>query len=449
VVSTASSGIDAVYSLYMLRNAILGVGILAALLAVLIFSGKLPIGNSSATTPQGEVVLWGTFPESEMNGIIQAFNPQAKTYRVTYREVRQEVFARTLLEALANGTGPDMIMAPYQIILSQTSRLYPFPVTSLSETVFKNTYVDGAAILYNPAGALALPVAMDPMVLFYNRTLFSNRGIANPPTYWDEVVSMTPRFTLSTAKNTFSQSAIALGTPGTPYAKDIMMAIVGELGQVPVLQQYNTEGASIFTVTANTPIESNQNVSPLATVARFFTQFSDPSQSTYTWNDFSGNADDNFVAEKLAMYIGYASELDTLRARNPKGEFEMTYLPQTRGYNTFSTGMNLYGIATLRSSKNPLAALNVEAQFAGGSISPSIAASIGAIPALRAYATTPGINDVLSHSMLVSRGWYDAYYAESANLMATMIADIMNGRYGVNDAVTLFITRLQDVYSPL
>ena len=425
----------------------MGAGVFAALLAVLIFSGKIPLGNK-ASTPAGEVILWGVFPESEINPIIQEFNPKAKTYRVTYKEVRESEFETALVGALANGAGPDMILVPHQIILSQISRVYPFPVTSLSEKSFKDTYVDGASLLFSPYGALALPVSIEPMVLFYNRTLFSKHGIVNPPSYWDEMVTLAPKLTILNAKNQFVESAISIGAPNTPYAKDILMAIVGQLGQTPVLKQYNQDGTSYLSVLANTPVTQDGQVVPLTTATRFFTEFSDPTKSTYSWNQYSGNADDKFVAEKLAMYIGYSGELNTLRARNPRAEFEMTFLPQTRNYNTFTTGARMYAIATLRTSKNVTASLNVEAQFAGGGISPALSAIVGGVPALRAYATTPGLSDVISRSMLVARGWYDSFFRDSTTYTASMLSDIINNRYGVTDAAAIFVSRLQDLYNP-
>lgn len=432
----------------MLRNILLGVGVFAALLSVLIFSGKIPLGNKDAEA-KGEVVLWGTIDEQQMNRIVQEFNPKATTYRVVYREVPAINFNQTLLEALANGTGPDLIIAPHQLILSNIDRLYPFPTASLSEKSYKDTYVDGATLFYTPQGAVALPVSIDPLVLFYNRTLFSKHGLVNPPTYWDEVVNMVPSLTIPDNKGTFTESAISLGAPNTPYSKDIAMATVQQLGQTPVLKQYKEDGTPILSITANTPVLEGGDVYPLSTAVRFFTQFSDPTKNTYTWSQYGTSAPDQFVAEKLAMYIGYASELATLRARNPKAEFEMSYLPQTRGYNTFTTGGQMVGIATLKTTKNLITALTIESQFAGSGISPAIAAQYGSVPALRAYSGTQGVPDVIARSMLVSRPWYDSFPIQSVNLVSQMFSDIISGRVGASDAAATFVSRLQDLYTPL
>lgn len=432
----------------VLRNILLGLGVFAALFSVLIFSGKLPIGNKDQEA-KGEVTLWGTLPETAMNTVIQQFNPKAQEYRVVYTEVSASQFSQRLVEALANGTGPDLIIAPHQLILANSSRLYPFPLASFSEKSYKDMYIDGASLFFTPEGAIALPVSIDPLVLFYNRTLFSKHGVINPPEYWDEVVNSSPQLTVADGRGGFAESAIALGAPNVPYAKDIMMATVNQLGQAAVLRQYRDDGAMLLTVTANMPVVEEGEVYPLATAARFFTQFSDPTKASYTWSQFAPKADDQFVAEKLAMYIGHASELKTLRARNPKADFEMSYLPQTRGYNTFVTGGQMYGIATLRSTKNPVTALTVESQFAGAGVSPAIASLMGAVPALRSYAGTQGIPDVIARSMLIARPWYDSFPVESVNLMGTMFSDIISGRLGPADAAATFVSRLQDLYTPL
>lgn len=434
-------------SVHMLRIILLGAGVLSALFAILIFSGKIPVGGKSTTAPQGEVIIWGTIPQENIATTLQAFNAQTKTYRVIYQYLKEDSFAQDLVEALASNRGPDMILAPQQIILSQQARIYPFPATSFPEKSFKDMYVDGASLFFSPQGALAFPVSIEPMVLFYNRTLFSKNGIVNPPVYWDEVSAIIPALTIRGDRGQFLESGINLGSATTAYAKDIMMTIVSQLGQTPVLAQYGSDGTVRASVLANNPVTSDGEIYPLATVVRFFTQFGDPTKETYTWNQYVGNADDQFVAGKLAMYIGYSGEYDTLRARNPRGEFSMAILPQTRGYNTFVTGARMYGIATLSAGKNIAGALAVQTAFAGNVISPQIAASIGAAPALRSYVQSVGIDPVLSKSMLVAKGWYDPLFIQSTNYTTTMVSDILNNRYGPNDAAMLFVSRLQELYS--
>ena len=227
------------------------------------------------------------------------------------------------------------------------------------------------------------------------------------------------------------------------------MALVGQLGQVPVLTQYSPTGVQYMSVIADNPIEVGGQVSPLSESLRFFTLFADPTQKTYTWNQFMGNADDAFVSEKLAMYIGYSGELADLRARNPRAAIEMTGLPQTKGYNTFSTGMRMYGIATLKSTKNANTALTVQSSFASGGIAPAIAGIVGGVPPFRSYTSSQGLSSVIASSMLVAHGWQDSFYVKSSEYTYTMISDVLNNRQGITDAVNAFVSRMQDLYTPL
>ena len=429
----------------MLRNILLGLGIFATLLSVLIFSGKISVGTKEST-PQGDVVLWGTLPEAGMNSLTQNFNPKAKTYAVRYRYIPESEFAQKLLEGLANGAGPDMIVTQYQTLLSQQGRIQPYPAGSFGEKAFKDKYVDGASIMYTPQGAIGFPVSIDPMALFYNRTLLSKHGIVNPPVYWDEVSNNAPSLNIRNG-NMFVESAIALGTPNTPYAKDIIMSIVAQLGQVPVVQVNGQGSFSYFNVLVNTPVTEGGDVMPLSTTMRFFTQFGNAGQPAYSWSSSQGDASDAFVGEKLAMYIGYAGELPSLRARNPRAQLEMSYLPQTRGYNTFAVGMRMYAIGTLKTSRNMSAAFAVQEQFASAGISPVIASVAGGYPALRAFAGTPGLDPVVAKSMLVARGWYDSHERESTSYVTAMISDIVNSHVGVTEAVNTFVLRLRDLYA--
>lgn len=433
----------------MVRNFLLGFGVFATVLSILIFSCKIPVGKCKAGNgASGTVTLWGTLPELQMSSLIQEFNPKAKDYSVRYRYVPEAEFNQRLLEALANGEGPDSIITPYQITLANASRIQPFPVASFPEKTFRDTYIDGASILFTPQGALGLPVSVEPMVLFYNRTLLSKHGIINPPSYWDEVTAIVPALTVASGGR-FVESGIALGAPGVSYQKDIIMAIVAQLGQSPVTRMGIQTGGSYLSVTANDPVEGANEVRPLTSVLRYVTQFGSADQKPYTWKADQGEAVDAFIGEKLAMYIGYSGEYEVLRARNPRAEFEMTKLPQTRGYTTFSTGMRMYSISTLKSSKNMLTAFTVQSQFAGSGISPAIAAITGGVPAMRSYAATQGLDPVTAESMLVARGWYDSYYNESKEYVDAMIFDVINYRYGVSDAASMFVSRLRDLYTKI
>ncbi len=426
----------------------MGAGVGAALFAILIFSGKIPIGSSSGPKLTGTVAIWGTIPEAYMDGMLQQYNIQAKTYTVSYKEIKEDVFVPKLIDALANGTGPDMIIAPYQIILSQLSKIYPFPATSLPETTFKTNLVDAASVFWTPYGAIALPISVEPMVLFYNRSILSKDGIVNPPAYWNEVSDMAPAVNQGGNGGTFNESTIALGTVNNvPYAKDILMTMVKQLRQTPVVQNFTTNGVN-YSISANDKINNSSDVLPLSASIRFFTQFSDPTKNTFSWNSFAPNAVDQFIAEKLALYIGYSGDERTIREQNQKLDLGVTYLPQAKGYNSFATGVRMYGITTLRQTKNSQVALTVEADFAGSVWGPQLAAALGGVPALKNLLSDPNLSIVLAKSTLGASAWYDIAPDATYSLFLNTINDIVTGRQNVTDGTDIMVARMSDLYNP-
>lgn len=431
----------------MFRIIIISVGLIGAFFAVLIFSGRLPIGNKTKT-PQGTIVVWGTLPQEEMNNFFFQYSSQVKGQQITYRFIREEDFSATLVDALASSQGPDAIIAPYQKILEQSKRIYPFPAASFPEKSYRDMYVDGASIFWTGRGALAFPIAIEPMVLFFNRTLFSKHGLTLPPVYWDEFNDMTPKLTVKSSQGSFNESAIALGAYGNvPYAKDILATIIHQLGQWVIFRQVTTEGKEINTVTANFPIQEGGEILPLATALRFFMEFSNPEKTRYTWNQFLPNAQDQFVSEKLAMYIGYAGEAKAIRERNQRIDFDMSLFPQSRGYDTFVTGMRLYGMATLLQSRNRDLSFSIQAQLSSLPWSTALAQSLGMTPPHRAYLSGPGVTDVIKRSNLVARGWYDSKPEDSSSLFETMIRDVSGGRADISQAAAQFVQRLQAKYT--
>lgn len=433
----------------MFKYILMGLGLFAMLFSVLIFSGKIPIGKNSNTQagPTGEVVVWGTLPQDTVNNILSNLNIAVKTYKVSYQEIPESKFENVLVNNLANGTGPDLILAPYQIILRQTNRIYPFPYASLSEKTYKDNYVDGASVFLTSNGALALPVSVEPMVLFFNRSLLSKHAVINPPQYWDEITTLTPSLTVKDKSGNFIESAISFGTANNDsYPKDLLMAIVSQLGQIPVVQSFTQKGAS-YEVLANTEL-SGGKTKPLTDIVRYYTQFSDPAKQTYTWNYAQPNAQDAFVAERLAMYVGYSSEQSLIAQKNQKINFDMTYLPQTKGAGTVVTGMKLYGIATLKQSKLLSTALTAESALATSPYGPQMAQSVSGMSPIKAISQADqNISEVAKRSSLVARGWYDVDQNGSSNLFYTMIQDVVSGRKDLNDAVDDFVNKLSDLYN--
>src|SRR5574344_2038164 len=125
------------------KTILLGIGIFAAILAVLIFSGKVPLFNSASKQKlTGTVRVWGTIPSMNMTYFVDAFDKEAKTYNMEYTEIPYSEINQKLVMALADGYAPDLIIAPSEIAFANSNRIYPVSPSTISEASFRNMFAD-------------------------------------------------------------------------------------------------------------------------------------------------------------------------------------------------------------------------------------------------------------------------------------------------------------------
>jgi ABC-type glycerol-3-phosphate transport system substrate-binding protein len=79
--------------------------IIAAIIGMLVFSGKIQIGKDTSTGSGGTVVVWGTVNIGAIFESIEAFNRENPLYTVKYVQKYSDTFDQELLSALASGTG--------------------------------------------------------------------------------------------------------------------------------------------------------------------------------------------------------------------------------------------------------------------------------------------------------------------------------------------------------
>ncbi len=118
-----------------------------------------------------------------MNGFVDNFDKTAKTYNMVYTEVKEKDINQKLILALADGYAPDLLITPSEVVFANQNRLLPISKTTITETDFRNLFIDGASILIDSSGYLGLPLSIDPLVLYYNRDILSSNGFSDPPLY--------------------------------------------------------------------------------------------------------------------------------------------------------------------------------------------------------------------------------------------------------------------------
>jgi ABC-type glycerol-3-phosphate transport system substrate-binding protein len=434
----------------MFKYIITGLAIFFALLAFLMFSCKLPFGcaNTTSNKVTGNVTMWGTLPLEEVGEITNQLGIDVKTYSIEYKEVPEEHFEENLVNALANGEGPDMILTDYKTILSQAKRIAPFPYASFPVNDFKNTYIEGASIFLAKDGVLAFPVAVEPMMMFVNRDILSQNGIVSAPLYWDDLLATVPKLSKRDASGKLIAYGAGLGTLyNVVHGKEVIISLIESLGQEPVTVDVN--GSLHFS--GNVPLSETSVVLPLRESLKLFTQFSDPSKVTYSWNAYTGMTDrDAFTSGRLAFYFGYSGEALDMTLKNSRLNFFMSPFPLARGYDAKANSMRMYGVAVMKRTPASLmqTAFTAQTTLASSKYSSNLAGRAGKLSPIKAVISADqNLDSGLKSSILVTKGWLDTRPADFARLLSNAVDDIITGKFGVSQSTENFVSAINDLYA--
>jgi ABC-type glycerol-3-phosphate transport system substrate-binding protein len=106
---------------------------------------------------------------------------------VTYIEKSKRNFNQEILEGLATGNIPDLILVSNEDFMQNLNKLYKMPFGGadavISKRQYKENYLDAFMIYTQRDGYFGIPFIIDPMVLFYNKILFRNNAILDSPRY--------------------------------------------------------------------------------------------------------------------------------------------------------------------------------------------------------------------------------------------------------------------------
>ncbi len=347
--------------------------IAAAIFGVLVFSGAIPIGKTQGAL--GTVVLWGTVPNATISLAVEDFNKANTSFILKYVQKSASTFDKDLLEALASGTGPDLFILPDNLTYHYANKILTIPYTSYPLATFKTVFAGAGEVFLSSKGIAAFPLSIDPLVMYYNRSMLDSNGIIYPPKYWNDLSTMIPLLTKKDDSNKITKSAVALGHfTNVVHAKDILSALFLQAGNPIVVEK---DGAF------NPTLDSSIGAYNLPSILKFYTDFADPNNPVYSWNGSFPNSNDAFSGENLAFYFGYASELQSLVNKNPNQNFFVTGMPQIKNSNQKITGARVMGIAVSSASKNVNTAFLAASLLATGDFASKFAAATAVGPARR------------------------------------------------------------------
>ena len=151
------------------------------------------------------------------------------------------------------------------------------------------------------------------------------------------------------------------------------------------------------------------------------------------------NSINAFSAQDVALYFGFASELEALVNKNPNQNLGVTTFPQIKGTPTKLTYGRVTGIAISSFSKNTNTAFTTANLMSNGEFAEKLAGALGTPPARRdllAKKPVDSFSPIFYNSALYAKSWLDPSTKDTDDIFRTMIDGVLSNQRTPSDAVS-------------
>lgn len=427
-------------------------GVLAFMIiaGVIIFSMQRAGGGSTTV----DVTAWGTVSEDIINSTIKEINDLKKdSISLSYRQLSPANFESILIEALASGSGPDLVFMTNDLIVKHQNKLYNISYDNYPQKDFKNNFIEAADVLLTDTGIIGLPYILDPLMLYWNRSLLNAASISQPPAFWDQMLNMTPRLTKIDDNLKVQKSAISLGEyRNIKNAKDVLVTLIMQSGSPIIARNTNPNIASKFVEKMSDNL--GFTIKPTNAALSYYTQFSNPSLNSYSWNRSLPNSQQMFLAGDLAFYLDYASEYIPIRQKNPNLNFDVAVMPQSRIANEegFEVGKKTLGrmifIGIVNNTPNLYPAF-AAAKLLTEQANINLLTEFTNLPPVRRDSlANPSDNAIMQtfyDSALIATPFLDPDPVATDRIFLDMVESYTSGRYGLSEVVNRASSQFGDI----
>lgn len=421
------------------QTVLIGVSVVAIMIAVVMFSFfRGGAGRSSST---GQIKLWGTFSETQFETLAQELSSQNNKIKdILYIEKDPVSIEEDLLRAIAEGNGPDLVIFNEKQIILNEKRIQKIPFKSYPLREYQETFLEEASLLITQNGLLGFPFLVDPLVMYYNKDLLVNAGFSKPPQTWTEVLAITPTLTQKDSSFNISKSAIALGSfDNINNAKEIYWMLVLQAGNPSIVREFDSQNnKEIYRSSFNENL--NFTLDPAYAATNFFTQFSNPTKTVYSWNRSLPDSQTAFVAGDLAFYIGKASEVEIIKKLNPNLNFDISIIPQSQSSIRKITYGTMYNLMIPRNAKNIAGAISAISVLTSPEIQKAFAKEFFMTTVrkdtLSESDPTSPYEAILNRSAIMAQGVLEPDSKKINDIIKELIDTVVSGQYEVSESIT-------------
>jgi ABC-type glycerol-3-phosphate transport system substrate-binding protein len=414
--------------------------ILLGAIGVLVFATF----RSSSNLRDVELTIWGEEDAAQFRRFVAEFRKNTpEKFKIEYQQIESSDFVNTVNSALASDTGPDIVVLSSEDVLRFEDKIFPIPYEVVSERNFRDTFIEGSEIFLTSAGVLGLPFSVDPLVTYWNRDILQSNIISNPPKFWSEFFPFAERITDKDEALNIRRSAAALGGYNNiNNAKEIILAMLFQNDNKVISR--DTLGRPEVIIAEN----SGRSVAPAESVVRFYTEFSNPAKTSYSWNNSLPLSMEVFSAGDLALYFGFASELSVIRDKNPNLNFDVSLFPQPTDDINKKTFGRIKSFAVMKRSANVNTAMSLVSALIREDNIKSYSDLTRLPPVRRSLlADKPGLafEDLFYESALVAHAFLDPNPEESGKVFEDLVERVVSGRERITTAVSRADSELTDI----
>lgn len=375
-------------------------------LLILIFSGTLP-GSRPAKPQPTTLEFWGLYDEESVWTPIFTAYKQAGNSNVSfsYKKMNPDTYEQDLIEALASGKRPDIIMFNSSWLAKHGNKISPLPETAMTLRSFQETFPDIATVDFVSKNKIyALPVWTDVLAMFYNKDLFNTAGIATPPKTWDEFIKVVQKLSSKDKYGNLTKSGAAIGAANNvDKASDILSLLMLQAGT----RMTSDDGRE---ASFDRPVTVGYTTyKPGESALRFYTDFANSKSNAYVWNDKLPNSFDAFTSGQTAIMFDYAVSMPRIKQKAPNLRFGTAAVPQFASATKAVNYTDFWGYSVPLVSKNPAVAWNFLVYLTGKDLNKYFS-NVALRPASRRDVlseeqSSPDLG-VFAESILSATNWY-------------------------------------------
>lgn len=299
-----------------------------------------------------KLTVWGSDLSSDEFDVLSknVTSIKGQSIKFTYREIKPELYEKELLDAFIKSESPDIFLINSEQFGKFKKLITPLDLKNKEYTLtnLKQDYptiIADNAVINNQL--YVAPIAIDSLVMYYNRNIFDTLSIANPPKTWDDFLKLVPILRQLDSYNRIVRSPIAMGVgSGITNSADILSLLIMQLnGQIVDTE---TQKAMLL-IRAKF---NGKTIDASAEALKFYTQFSQANNQYYSWDTSFGNDLTAFANNKLAVYFGYKTDAEKIIAKNSNLNFGIAAMPQISLDNNVNFG-KFFGLSVSSQTTNP------------------------------------------------------------------------------------------------